>query len=159
MTHGMALQGIIMPKKPSNKTLKAKAWKLFSEYIRRKYADKDGIAECYTCGKRAHWKGEGIQCGHAIGGRGNYVLFLEEICRPQCNMPCNTKLAKAGNYEVFIPKIIKEIGVDEYEHHVRESRKPFKRTRGDYEDLISYYSMRLEALQGGHSDDKGESKG
>jgi hypothetical protein len=85
-----------------------------------------------------------MQCGHGIGGRGNYVLFLEEICRPQC-YGCN--VGRQGNYQEFIPKLIREIGIDQYEHHVRESRKPLKRSQGDYEDLIAYYSMRLEGIK------------
>ena len=143
-------------KKPSNKTLKAKAWKLFSQYIRQNAADKEGNCTCYTCGVVLPAIGNGMQCGHGIGGRGNYVLFLEEICRPQC-YGCN--VGRQGNYEVFIPKLIREMGQKQYEYHVNQSRKPFKMTSADYEDLISYYSMRLEALQGCSGDDKGESKG
>ena len=133
-----------MPRKPTNKSLKAKAWRLFSEYIRLKYADKQGNCRCYTCGVTLPAIGHGMQCGHGIGGRGNYVLFLEEICRPQC-YGCN--VGRQGNYQEFIPKLIREIGIDQYEHHVRESRKPLKRSQGDYEELIAYYSMRLEGIK------------
>ena len=34
---------------------------IFSIYIRRRYAIND-IAECFTCGKKMHWKD--AQCGH-----------------------------------------------------------------------------------------------
>ena len=128
-----------MPRKPTNKSLKAKAWRLFSEYIRLKYADSDGFCTCYTSGVRRPWKE--MQCGHGIGGRGNYVLFLEEVCRPQTYAE---NVGRSGNYEVFIPKLISEYGQDQYEEWVRESRKPLKRTKGDYLDLIAYYEMRLE---------------
>ena len=37
---------------------------VFSQYIRCKYADKNGMVECYTSGKKYHWKE--IQCGHFI---------------------------------------------------------------------------------------------
>ena len=93
-----------------------------------------------------------MQCGHGIGGRGNYVLFLEEVCRVQ-DYGCN--VGRQGNYEVFIPKLIEEMGLAHYNYLVQQSKIPLKRTRGDYEDLISYYSMRLEALQGCSGDDKG----
>jgi len=43
-----------MPKKPSRKTLVDKADKVFSEYIRRRYADDNGVTECFTCGKNDH---------------------------------------------------------------------------------------------------------
>ena len=130
-----------MPRKPTNKSLKARAWRLFSEYIRLKYADKEGNCRCYTCGVELPAIGHGMQCGHGIGGRGNYVLFLEEICRPQC-YGCN--VGRSGNYEVFIPKLISEYGQDTYENWVNEARQPLKRTKGDYLDLIAYYEMRLE---------------
>src|SRR3989304_4027343 len=69
-------------KKRSFKTLKRKAWKAFSEYIRRRDADYAGRVSCYTCGLRMHWKS--AHAGHAIGGRHHAVLFDPEICRPQC---------------------------------------------------------------------------
>ena len=50
-----------MPKKPTRKTLITKLDKVFSEYIRRRYAKND-IATCVTCGKKDHWKK--LQAGH-----------------------------------------------------------------------------------------------
>ena len=44
-----------MPRKTSRKTLEKKLDAVFSEYIRRKYADKNGIVSCYTCGKKKFW--------------------------------------------------------------------------------------------------------
>ena len=145
-----------MPRKPSNKTLKKRAWNLFSQYIRGKYADSEGNCTCYTCGVTLPAIGHGMQCGHGIGGRGNYVLFLEEICRPQC-YGCN--VGRQGNYEVFIPKLIREMGQRQYEYHVAQSRKPFKMTRADYEDLINYYSMRLASGEAQHSEETDQARG
>ncbi len=133
-----------MPRKPTNKSLKAKAWRLFSEYIRLSSADSDGIVECYTCGSRGKWKGDGFQAGHIIPGRGGYVLFNESIVRVQCG-GCN--VLAGGRYEISIPKWIRENSLEEYEEHVRESKKPFKRTMTDYLDLIAYYEMRLDGLR------------
>ena len=53
-------------RKVKRKTLVKKLDAVFSEYIRRKYADKNGIVKCYTCNKKAYWKGEGMQNGHFI---------------------------------------------------------------------------------------------
>ena len=113
------------------KRLKDKAWKLFSRYIRRKYADKEGVVSCYTCGKRMHWSDS--QCGHGISGRRNYALYLEEICRPQC-MSCN--VYKHGCYEVFITRLAEEYTLEAYKDWVNESRKPMKRYKQDYLQLI-----------------------
>lgn len=62
---------------------KKKLDKLYSEYIRRKDADKEGFNFCYTCGARHHWKK--LQNGHYVRrSAGLSVYFLEENCRPQC---------------------------------------------------------------------------
>ena len=127
------------------KKLKTKAWSLFSQYIRRKYSDKLGYCECFTCGAVKPWKE--MDAGHGIGGRGNFVLFLEEVCRPQCKS-CNLKqpFGKDGNYEVFIPKLIDLYTKEQYEEWVIESRKPMKRTKADYLELIEDLKQRLEAM-------------
>jgi len=123
------------------KALKKKAWTLFSQYIRRKYSDKEGNSQCFTCGRVAPWKE--LQCGHGIGGRGNFVLFLEEVCRPQC-YGCN--VGRGGNYEVFIPKLIDFYTKEQYEKWVIESRKPLKLRKGDYVDLIAELQDKLDGL-------------
>jgi hypothetical protein len=121
----------VKPEKQQPKALKTKCNKLFSEYIRRKYSDKDGIAECFTCGVRKPW--QDLQLGHGICGRGNFVLYLEEVCRPQCPY-CNVLLS--GRYEIFVPKLHDLYTREQYEEWERSARKPFKRTKADYIDLV-----------------------
>jgi hypothetical protein len=121
--------------------LKKEAWKLFSEYVRRKYADAEGYAYCFTSGVRAHWKE--LQCGHAIGGRHNAVLFDEDICRPQS---VRDNVFLRGNYPVFTTKLIKENGMDWWEEKLAGARQVVKFTRADLEDLIAAYKAKLEML-------------
>lgn len=131
-------------KKKKQKTLrqlKAKCWALFSEYVRRKNADANGMARCYTSGVVAHWTQ--LQCGHAIGGRHNAVLFDDEICRPQT---VSENVFKRGNYPVFVTKLIQENGLDWWERKLEGSRQVRKYTRSDLEDLISLYKTKLEGL-------------
>lgn len=135
-------------KKPSIKTLKAKAWKLFSEYIRRKYADKNGNCTCVTCGAVKPWKE--MQAGHAVGGRGGYVLFNEKIVRPQ-TFSCN--VMQKGRYPEFIDYLVnkeKSLTFDEYCEIVRESHKPHKLKEYDYIELISVYTEKLKKLEEVH---------
>ena len=129
------------PEKQQVKALKVKAWKLMSELVRRKYADRLGMCSCYTCDKRMDWRE--MQAGHGIGGRGNYVLFLEEVIKPQCAV-CN--IHRMGNYQVFIPKLIEEYTIEEFQEWVRESRKPLKRTKADYVALVYELQERLKEL-------------
>ena len=72
-----------MPKKPSRKNLIKKLDSVFSEYIRRKYADRDGIVKCFTCNKSAYWKGQGMQNGHFISRASRILRWEEDNCRPQ----------------------------------------------------------------------------
>ena len=128
----------------SLRATKHAAWKVFSEYVRRKYADANGMARCYTSGVVAHWKD--LQCGHAIGGRHNAVLFDEEICRPQT---VAENVFKRGNYPVFVTKLIQENGMDWWEKKLAASREVVKYTRADLEDLIAGYKTKLECLKNG----------
>ena len=128
-------------KKPSLKSLKAKLWKIFSEYVRRKYTDTEGYARCYTSGVLRHWKD--LQCGHAIGGRHNAVLFDEEICRPQS---VAENVFKRGNYPVFTTKLIKENGMEWWERKLERSNQIVKFTRVDIEEMIGQYQQKLDCL-------------
>lgn len=130
-----------MQRKASLKTLRNRAWQLLSQIIRRSSANLHGQAVCYTCGRVAPW--QELDCGHAIPGRRNRVLLEEKILRVQCKR-CNIFLS--GNYSRFIPKLIREIGLEEYERIEEESRKAHKITYGQYLDSIESYKERLNAL-------------
>jgi hypothetical protein len=138
--------------------LKRKAWKLLSEVIRREAQAKaqqfgNGFIPCYTCGELHEWND--IQAGHAIPGRTGAVLFDEEVIRPQ-DYRCNVALR--GNYQVFVPKLIKEkalsvgqsnnagIAMEWWDRKLIESRRVVKWTRADLEAKISDYRARLQAL-------------
>ena len=133
--------------KPENqqpKALKSKAWKLMSELVRRQYADRTGMCTCYTCDKTMDWRE--IQAGHGISGRGGFVLFLEEVIKPQC-ATCN--IFRQGDYARFIPKLIDEYSIEQFQEWVVESRKPFKRTKKDYVELVYELQGRLGELDAG----------
>ena len=135
---------------PSLGLLKRKAWKLLSEWVRRKDADEGGTTNCFTCGAYLHWKYD-AQAGHAIGGRRNAVLLDAEIIRPQC-FACNAKHIGNGRPEVFIPKLIRErgmgleSGMEWWEEKAAGARKAVKLTRDDLEKIIETYKQKLEEL-------------
>jgi len=124
----------------SMKKLKKDTWDLMSKYVRLSYADRFGMCVCYTCGVRRHWKE--MQAGHGISGRGNAILFELQIIRVQC-MPCN--IYKHGNYQVFIPKLIKEIG-NEYERLEKKSHSVVKLDRKWYEGMKDDLNRELAQL-------------
>lgn len=128
-------------KQKSLRSLKAKCWSLFSQYVRRKDADEGGTERCYTCGTLAHYTE--LQCGHAIPGRHNAVLFDEEICRPQCAR-CNVWMR--GRYEIFTTNLIKENGMEWWEKKLANARQLVKWTRADLEERIEDYKQKLAGL-------------
>ena len=70
-----------MAKKSTRKKLVDKLDKVFSIYIRRRYADND-VSECFTCGKQDHWKK--LQNGH-FQSRKHYATRWHELnCQVQC---------------------------------------------------------------------------
>ena len=130
-------------KKPTLKNLKNKAWKLVSEYVRRKDADEGGFVGCYTCGAPLHYKLE-AQAGHAIPGRHGAVLMDIDIIRPQCRR-CNVFMG--GRYEIFAAKLIRENGLEWFEKKLEGSRRVVKLTRSDLEDIIEKYKTKLKELE------------
>lgn len=69
-------------KKLTHSKAKLQAWKAFSLYIRRRYADSEGYSSCVTCGARKPYIE--LQAGHFIGGRHTSILFNEFNCHQQC---------------------------------------------------------------------------
>lgn len=130
-----------MKKKPSMGALKKKAWKVFSEFVRRKDADEGGTNYCFTCGAPKFWKE--LHAGHFIGGRTNAVLFNEEIVKPQCLM-CNVFLG--GNYGRYTLKMIDLHGRERVEEFMALKHQTKKYTRADIEELIDSYKAKVEEL-------------
>lgn len=88
-------------KKQSLKTLKIKAWNLFSAHIRQR---DDGI--CYTCGDQRNWKEQ--QAGHFVHGKKYPILsFDERNVHCQC-VRCNHFLS--GNLSLYAEKLVRQYG-------------------------------------------------
>lgn len=135
-----------MKKKPKISTLKKKAWKLCSEYIRRKYADQYGMVECVSCAPpktRKHWKE--MQAGHFVPrGRGNACYFLEENIHPQC-FKCNINLG--GNPAGYAKYIVEMYGVEKINELELEARKTVKFSVKDLELMIEDFKDKLNEIK------------
>src|SRR5678816_1066938 len=130
-----------MKKKPTLRGLKNRAWKIFSEYIRRKDADAGGTNYCFTCGQPKFWRE--LHAGHFVGGRTNAVLFNEDIVKPQCVM-CNIFLG--GNYGPYTLKMLDLHGREKVEEFMSLKHQVVKYSRADIENLIQTYKQKLEEL-------------
>ena len=122
--------------------LKIKAWRLFSTYIRRKNADRNGNVTCVTCGVQKPWKE--MQAGHFIDSRNNSVLFNEDLVHPQCPA-CN--MFKKGNkvkYTLFMLK--KGWTEKEIEEMTTLKFATKKITEEDYQEMIEELQDKLVGL-------------
>lgn len=124
-----------MPRKISRKGLFKKAWKVFSEWVRQRGADKDGINTCVTCGKRDHWKN--MHASHFYHGKG-WLSYMEEKNVWACCVKCNTYLG--GNLIEYSEFLRKKYG-NEIVDTLRELRHtPWKPSREDLQDIIKRYA-------------------
>ena len=80
----------------------------FSQYVRKKEADKNGIIKCFTCDEAFNWKM--MDCGHFVSRSNVFLRWDLRNLRPQCKT-CNQynsgELAKfALNLELEQPGIV-----------------------------------------------------
>ena len=133
-----------MPKKPTRKNLIKSLDKVFSEYIRRSHADENGIVKCYTCDKKAYWKGEGMQNGHFISRKSRILRWREDNCRPQC-YSCNCHFY--GRQYIFSRNLNNEFGYDIANKLLIESKKIIKQSDLDLIELKEHYNKLITNLK------------
>ncbi len=123
-------------RKVSRKSLVKKLDAIFSEYIRLRKANKQGIVTCYTCGKKAYWKGQGMQNGHFMS-RKSYSTRWEELnCQVQC-YACN--VMRYGEQYKYGLELQKEYTKDLPEQLLIQSKQIKKFSNIDLEDMINKY--------------------
>jgi len=134
----------VKPKKATKTRIKSKSLaklkkeldRVFSLFIRQKYANEDGMVKCYTCSTVKHWKE--MQNGHWIPRNNLATRFHEDNCRVQC-VGCN--MFQKGMPDVFAVNLIKE-GVDLVE--LQKTRySVFKVDSLWYESKIAHYKSFL----------------
>lgn len=130
-------------KKPKTELQKldAKLWEIFSEYIRRKYADSNGIVRCFTCGDWKEWKY--MDCGHGISRRHLSTKFHEMNNHPQCKK-CN--ILNSGEQYEYMLKVDEKYGKGTADMLRRMSKQPSFFKRYDYEVKIKEYTEKLKQL-------------
>ena len=87
--------------------LKKELDKWFSLYIRLREATDEGMVQCFTCGKVAHYK-SGMQCGHFQSRRFLSTRWDEKNCQVQC-VGCN--MFKSGEQWQFGMQLNAKYGV------------------------------------------------
>ncbi len=119
--------------KPLHK-LENNLWKVFSLYIRLKYADAFGNVSCYTCGVKKHYKE--MQAGHYIKRSYKSLKFSEKNVRVQCPR-CNLFLD--GNQDEFAIRLEQEYGQGILQELNKLKWEMRRFTRIELEELINKY--------------------
>lgn len=130
-----------MAKKKKPK-LKDQVWEIFSKYIRFKYANENGFAECVTCKRTLHWKV--LQAGHFIDGRHNAILFDERNVHPQC-VYCNI-YNKAGHKVQYTLFIIDKYGRETVEELERLNKTERKFYKFELQEMLESYKKKVADL-------------
>jgi hypothetical protein len=114
---------------------------VFSQFIRLKYADKEGKVQCYTCPTKKHYTL--MQNGHYVNRANLYLRFDERNCRPQCQ-GCNE--FESGNMAVYTANLEKECkGITDILRS--EATLVHKPTRDEIRQVIAEYSPLVTRLK------------
>jgi len=123
--------------------LKKELDKWFSLFIRLRNASKDGIVECWTCGKTAHYKK--MHAGHFMSRKHHATRWNEDgnvqVQCPKCN------LFGQGEQYTFGKLIDVRIGEGKSEELQELSRTTVKYMRHEYEDMIKFYKEKVNAIK------------
>lgn len=137
-------------KSTPRKLAKSKAWDAFSLYIRTRdcmrFTGDPTQGICVTCKAKKSLKE--LQAGHFVAGRGNAVLFNEQIVYSQCGY-CNQKppTGLGGNYAAYTLFMFDE-------GYTREEIEGFLALKGttkqyklaDFIEIKDIYTQKLEKL-------------
>jgi hypothetical protein len=121
-------------KKPTRKSLIDKLDKVFSIYIRTRYAVNE-IAKCYTCGKKEHWKKQ--HAGHFASRKHYSTRWNEYNVQVQCPS-CN--IWQQGMQFEFGKQLCLQYGDNFADELMNESKKIRKFDDIEIKDMIEYYS-------------------
>lgn len=143
------IEGKVKPKPDRMKTLKTKLWGMFSQYIRKSYADPD-TGMVMTCdGKYIHWKE--ADCGHLYAGTersksggGNELWYYENNFAPQSNN--GNRFNAEDSAKVYMVWAIKKYGVEEVEHMAKLKQIPRKFSEEELTQKYLYYKEKFAKL-------------
>lgn len=134
-TNSLAAKAFKKVKLQSISLLKRKADKASSLYVRQKYADETGQAECYTCGKFDQWKN--LQCGHFVSRNNSATRYDLDNLRVQC-AGCN--VWGRGRLNIFAAKLLDELGTTRFKALLARGRSTHQFTRPELEAIIKQHT-------------------
>lgn len=116
--------------------------KVFSEYIRLRDADENGICTCITCGAKHHWKN--MDNGHFIKRQHMSLRYNEINCNAQCRK-CNW--LGQGEDVKYAAALQKKYGPDIVEKLLLAKNKTVKFTQFEIDQMTKYYTEKLKEFK------------
>lgn len=120
-------------KKLSRSKIVKKLDSIFSKYIRQRNAI-NGVAECFTCGKKDDWKK--LQCGHFQSRRFYATRWDETNCQVQC-AGCN--VFRYGEQFKFSVNLDNRFGNGTSARLETKAKEILKISTPELEDMIKKY--------------------
>jgi len=112
----------------------------FSKYIRNRKS-KNGIAKCYTCGKKDHWKK--LQAGH-FQSRKHYSTRWDSInVQVQC-AGCN--IFRSGEQFKFGKILDLEYGIGTADELHHKASQTVKYSTAELLEMLDYYKKLNKSL-------------
>ena len=127
-------------KKLSRSKVVKKLDSIFSKYIRQRNAI-NGVAECFTCGKKDDWKK--LQCGHFQSRRFYSTRWDETNCQVQC-AGCN--VFRFGEQFKFSVHLDQEYGQNTSTRLEVKAKEILKISLPELEDMIKKYEELVKEL-------------
>lgn len=118
-------------------TMKHKAWAVFSQYIRQREMDENGMVSCISCGKVDHWKN--MDAGHYVPKSVSLVLRFSEIAvQNQCTA-CNR--FRHGNLTQYALALQRKYGPEVLEKldTIRRENQNYRLSEQAYVEIYERY--------------------
>lgn len=119
-----------------------KLWKAFSEYIRLRDADENGMCSCFTCGLIRHYKQ--MDCGHGIGRQHWGTRYNEKNNHAQCKR-CNG--FEGGKREIYKQRVNEKYGPGTWDLLELASRKAKKWSQFEIDQMEKYYKEKIKKVR------------
>ena len=129
------------PKSDRAKWMKA-ADKWFSEFIRLRDSDENGIATCITSGRRAHWRE--MDCGHYLSRAKMATRYDERNAHAQTKMSNRFQGGHFLEHGIAVDRIHGEGTRVALE---LKALRPCKMLARDFEFLANTYRSRVERIK------------
>lgn len=112
---------------------------IFSKFIRLRDTDEYGYCNCFTCGGNFYYYN--LECGHFRSRRHLGTRWYQENAHAQCR-ECNQK----EDIGAMMIAMINRHGIETAEEIISISKKDFKFSKQDYEDMYHHYRNLVSEL-------------